>query len=152
MIRTTDERQASEMIKIGNICFYIVWYALLLSILLQLIIWKATAQQIAAELIVFLLGGILMIVLLIYKGLWGFFTKPNKKTYIVSSAITGIVIGAIVTLLYDWSTGENDARQIMWVFIFAILGFAVCYALLALTGLFIRKRQKRLGDVYDKGN
>lgn len=138
------------MIKIGNICFYVIWYALLFSVLLQLIVWKATARQVAAELAVFLLGGLLMLVLMISKGLWGFYSKPNKRTYLWTSGVTGVVIGGVVALLYDWSAMENNARHIMWVAIFSLSGFAVCYALLALCGYLIRKKQKRLEETYEK--
>jgi peptidoglycan/LPS O-acetylase OafA/YrhL len=150
MKNTADERQRIEILKAGNLCFYVVWYALLFSIVAQVIIWKATAQQIMAELAVFLLGGILMLILLIAKGVWGLYTRPNKKTYVLASALTGLAAGGIVALLYDWTDAGQIARHIMWVAIFAAGAFIGCYALLSLAGHLIQRRQASLVRKYDQ--
>ncbi|HRX57884.1 MAG TPA: hypothetical protein P5075_03840 [Eubacteriales bacterium] len=150
MKKIADERQSGEMLKIGNICFYFVWYALLASILLQTVVWKADARQIAGELAVFLLGGILMLVLMLTKGLWGFYTRPNRKTYIVASAVAGVVVGGVFALLYDWTQKAAVTRHILWIAVFTAGTFLVCYALLSLAGRLVAKRQAKLDEAFDR--
>ena len=149
MKSTVDERQRTEFYKAGNICFYFVWYALLLSILLQVIFWKAPARQIVAELAIFLLSGILMLALLISKGIWGIHSNTNKKTNLIASALTGIAIGGIIALMYDWTDPGNFMRHILWVLIFAVGAFVCCYLLITFAGYLIHKRQTNLIKKYD---
>jgi hypothetical protein len=144
-----DERQEKELLQIGNIGFYLVYFALLVSICVQSV-GRVPLAQIAAELIIFFASSIFVVVACIVKGQWDFCTGPTWKTYIIASALTALVGSGILAFAYDWSDPAKTWSHIMYLGIIAFCTFAICFALLVLAGELVKRRRKRLEERFDQ--
>jgi len=87
MKKVVDERQELELYKIEHLCFWIVFWLLLGSIIVQSMFLNAPFSQWGFEWTIFMIscGGV--IVGCYKKGQWDFYSKPTTKNYLIYSLI-----------------------------------------------------------------
>lgn len=149
--KIVDERQEMELYKIEHVCFWLVFWLLLGSIIIQSMFLNAPFTQWGFEWVIFMVccGGVL--VGCYQKGQWDFYTKPTTKNYLIYSLIGAgafAVIYAITMYLNNPYFKDNLlALGALTAFIFAML-FALIFVALLITGTLVKKRQKKLEDEF----
>jgi uncharacterized membrane protein len=149
--KVVDERQELELYKIEHVCFWLLFWLLLGSIIIQSMILNAPFSQWGFEWGIFMVGCIGVIVGCCKKGQWDFYSKPTTKNYLLYSLIGSgafALIYAITMYLNNpYFKGNLLALGALTVFIFAML-FALIFAALFITGSLVKKRQKQLEDEF----
>ena len=87
-----DERQEQIMLKIEHVGCWIAYWGLLISILVQEIVYHGDFRYVLGEWIVFLALCIYVLVGCIRNGLWDRHIKPGLKSNIIASLISSGVI------------------------------------------------------------
>jgi small neutral amino acid transporter SnatA (MarC family) len=80
-----DERQEQETMRIERGAFYVIFFALAISILVQLMVFNLDITHIAGEIIVLFMGAAWALAGYIRRGIWDNFTKPGIKSYLIYS-------------------------------------------------------------------
>ena len=148
--KVIDERQELEMLKIEHFGFWIMFWLLFASIVIQTGM-GASFKQFGVEFGVFMIGCIFTLIAYLRRGLWDYYTKPGIKTYlfysIVSTIIVGVLFGVIkyVTISYF----RNSIWKLMIsVSIFCVFIFVLTFTTMYLTGQYAIKKQKQLEKKY----
>ena len=89
-----DEMQDQKLLKLEEGGFWILFWALSLAILVQLLT-GGSFRQIAGELIVLAIGSIWLAVTTLKNGLWTRESAPTRKGNALASIIPAVLIGAI---------------------------------------------------------
>jgi ABC-type multidrug transport system permease subunit len=148
---TIDERQTGEALRVTRIGFYIALFGLSLATLIQFHIFNADLSQIAGELVVLAVMGIIVSIGFWRYGLWDDLTVPSPRMYLLYSLIIVLVLTMPVAIGHYVNGGQNVLESI-WFFIkmFAF-SFPLTYAMLAMTGWLTRNRQNKLARNYSSG-
>ena len=149
--KVVDERQELELYKIEHVCFWIVFWLLLGSIIVQSMFLNAPFSQGGIEWAVFMIscGGVM--VGCYKKGQWDFYSKPTTKNYLIYSLIGSGAFSVIYTITmymnHDYFKDNLLALGTMTAFIFAML-FALIFVALFVSGTLVKKRQKKLEEQF----
>ena len=149
--KVVDERQELELYKIEHVCFWILFWLLLGSIIVQSMILNAPFSQWGFEWSIFMVGCIGVIVGCYKKGQWDFYSKPTTKNYLIYSLIGSAAFAIIYAItMYINNPYFKDnllALGALTAFIFVLL-FTLIFAALFITGTLVKKRQKKLEDEF----
>ncbi|AWW27821.1 DUF6773 family protein [Acetobacterium carbinolicum] len=151
MKKVVDERQELELYKIEHLCFWIVFWLLLGSIIVQSMFLNAPFSQWGFEWAIFMIscGGV--IVGCYKKGQWDFYSKPTTKNYLIYSLIGAgafaIIYAITLYMNHAYLKGHLLALGSLTLLIFALL-FALIFVALFVSGTLIKKRQKKLEDQF----
>jgi len=151
MKKVVDERQELELFKIEHVCFWIVFWLLLGSIIVQSMFLNAPFSQWGFEWSIFMIscGGVM--VGCYKKGQWDFYSKPTTKNYLIYSLIGAGAFAIIyaINMYLNNAYLKDDLLVIgaLTAFIFALL-FALIFVALFVTGTLVKKRQKKLENQY----
>jgi len=151
MKKVVDERQEQELLKIEHIVFWIAFWALFVSYIVQAVFMDVPFQQYLPELVIFLICCVGILIGCVKKGQWGFFTRPTPKTYVISSAVGSVVFGLIYGIgMYTQYDAWHDqiGLLILTAAILTVFMFAVMYAVSAWVGRMVKNKQKKLADQY----
>ena len=149
--KVVDERQELELYKIEHVRFWIVFWLLLGSIIVQSMFLNAPFSQWGFEWAVFMIscGGVM--VGCYKKGQWDFYSKPTTKNYLIYSLIGSGAFAVIYTITmymnHDYFKDNLLALGTMTAFIFAML-FALIFVALFVSGTLVKKRQKKLEEQF----
>ena len=149
--KVVDERQELELYKIEHVCFWIVFWLLLGSIIVQSMFLNAPFSQWGFEWTIFMIscGGVM--VGCYKKGQWDFYSKPTTKNYLIYSLIGSGAFAVICTITmymnHDYFKDNLLALGTMTAFIFAML-FALIFVALFVSGTLVKKRQKKLEEQF----
>ncbi|MBU4439657.1 MAG: hypothetical protein L6276_14200 [Acetobacterium sp.] len=150
--KVVDERQEMELYKIEHVCFWIVFWLLLGSIVVQSMFLNAPFSQWGFEWAVFMICCIGVIVGCYKKGQWDFYSKPTTKNYLLYSLIGAgafaIIYAVAMFINNDYFKDHLPALGALTALIFAML-FALIFAALFITGTLIKNRQKKLEDEFN---
>ncbi|MHB8131966.1 MAG: DUF6773 family protein [Mobilitalea sp.] len=144
--KVIDERQLMEMYKIEHIGFWIMWTILLISILVQTFLMEASTQQIAPEWIAFMIGNTVTAIGCTKKGIWGYYSNPSMKSYLLISITSACVFGVLFGIsLYNRNEylQDNTKALIIISLISAVFMFGFMFIVMVIYGeMTIRKRNK----------
>lgn len=149
--KVVDERQEMELYKIEHVCFWLVFWLLLGSIVVQSMFLNAPFSQWGFEWVIFMVscGGVL--IGCYKKGQWDFYSKPTTRSYLFYSLIGagGFALIYALTMYLNNDYLKNNPLTLLplTLFIFAFL-FAMIFGALYITGTLIKNRQKRLEKEY----
>ena len=87
-----DERQEQIMLQIEHVGCWIAYWGLLISILVQEIVYRGDFRYVLAEWIVFMVLCIYVLAGCIRNGLWDRHIKPTVKNNVIASLIAGGVL------------------------------------------------------------
>lgn len=149
--KVVDERQELEILRVEHVCFWIVFWALLISIIIQALFLQTPFAQFAAEWIIFMICCIGSTIGFIKKGQWGFYSEPGAKSYLICSLI-GSFVFSILFGAAGYVRWENIRAYpiifICLVFIMFVFFFIGIFVALILTGTAVKKRRQKLEEEY----
>ncbi len=149
--KVVDERQELELFKIEHVCFWIIFWLLLGSIIVQSMFLNAPFSQWGFEWAIFMIGCGGVMIGCYKKGQWDFYSHPTTKSYLIYSLIGSgafAVIYAITMHLNHAYLKDNLlALGALTAFIFAML-FALIFVALFVTGTLVKKRQNKLENQF----
>ena len=93
-----DEMQDQKLLKMEEYGFWIMFWALAIAIVVQLII-GSTLKEVVGEIAVLLIGSIYIAATSLKNGLWTRTSIPSRKGNALASIIPAVLIGAIAFLL-----------------------------------------------------
>ena len=143
-----DEMQDQKMLKLEEYGFWILFWALIAAILVQLLM-GGTLRQIAGEAIVLLIGSVFYVFSSLRNGLWTRNVMPSRKGNLSAAIIAALLVGVlnVVKLLKKPEVVTND---ILAAVAFTAAAFAGCFIVLELFRFVYRNRREKLDDVDEK--
>ncbi|MBC3797634.1 DUF6773 family protein [Acetobacterium tundrae] len=150
--KVIDERQEMEMYKVEHICFWIVFWLLLGSIIIQSIFLSAPFSQWAFEWFIFMICCVGSFIGYYRKGQWDYYSKPTTKNYLifslVGSGLFAIIYAISLYMKNDFLKNDLGILLLLTLIIFAFL-FALIFVALLICGTLVKKRQKKLEDEFN---
>jgi hypothetical protein len=150
-----DEREELELLRIEHVWFWLLFWGLFISILVQSLFMNASFAQFGPEWILFMLGCFGLGFSCLKRGLWDYYTTPSLKTYFFASSIAAVVVGLIFGIA-KYKTYEVFRHDIFGMLLPSVLIysgsiFVLCFgAMFAVGQLTLRKRRK-LEEQYQDG-
>ena len=144
-----DERQEQALLNIEKNGCWIAYFALLLSLFVQMAIFGITDfKAIVGEWIIFMLLSLYLVIACIRKGIWDRRLKPNRKTNfivsVVSAVIASVLFGIVNYFNYKSLTGAVATFAIVLIGAFVLIFIA-----LTISSNIFKKREAKLEAEYD---
>ncbi|WKY45282.1 hypothetical protein Q5O14_04050 [Eubacteriaceae bacterium ES2] len=151
--KVIDERQEMELYKIEHFAFWVVYWLLLGSIIIQATFLGAPFIEWAFEWFIFMIASVGTLIGCFKKGQWDYYTKPTFKTYLFYS-LAGSGIFTIIYTIASYFHNDYLRTNFLALFLIALILFAflfiVIFLLLASFGLLTKKRQAKLAQEFDE--
>ncbi|MGC6177489.1 DUF6773 family protein [Lacrimispora sp. 38-1] len=141
-----DEMQEQKLLKIEHYGFWFVYWGLLAAILLQVTLAadvKNLFHNIAGEWLVFMFVSIYMLIACLINGIWDRKLKPNLKTNIILSLLSGTLCGVIFFVSSYYKYGKLAGAAATGIFIFVQI-FVLSIAALTFCVFIYKKRVRKL--------
>lgn len=141
-----DEMQEQKLLKLESRGFWLIWWALLAAMAVQLLVYGVEARRhLLGEWAVFMLASVYMVAACIKQGLWDRKLKPNFRTNLLLSLLAGVVAGGLMGVYSYRSFGAAEAA---WWTVALVGGctFALCLLALSLSAAAYKKRRQKLDE------
>ncbi|MEN6391217.1 MAG: DUF6773 family protein [Syntrophomonas sp.] len=149
--KVVDERQELELLKIEHYGFWILFWGLCISTIVQVIVMDAPFKQVAAEFSILMVGSIGILVGCVMKGQWDYYTMPNTKTYILTGGI-GATIFCLIFAIAKYAKSEYYHNNVNELFVTTMVNFALLFASIfittAIVGKLVEKKREKLAREY----
>ena len=139
-----DEMQNQKLLKLEEYGFWIMFWALLISIFVQLFA-GAGIRQIIGEFIVLLVGSVYLSITTLRNGLWTRTATPSRKGNALTSVIPAVLLGVINVIQLAQNNGIT-AKALLLTAAIMIAAYAACFMILELFRAFYNKRRAELDD------
>ncbi len=143
-----DEMQDQKLLKLEEYGFWIMFWGLAVSIVVQLII-GSTIKEVLGEIIILFLGSVYISATTLKNGLWARTSTPSKKGNAVVSIIPAVLIGAINVFKMIQNNKMETKSLLLTAAIIAAV-YAGCFILLEVFRITYSKRRAALDDIDDK--
>ena len=144
-----DEMQEQKLLKIEHRGCWLAFWGLFIAIYAQIAMGNSGFEAIGGESIVMLILGAYMLIACIRNGIWDRTLKPNRKTNLTLSLITGLAVGGFwfITsyLNYHKFLGSVATFAIMFISV-SLLAFAC----LSLSSAIYKRKKQHLDEQADK--
>lgn len=141
-----DEMQEQKLLRLESRGFWLIWWALLAAMAVQLLVYGVEAYHLLlGEWAVFMLSSVYMTAACIKQGLWDRKLKPNFRTNLLLSLLAGVVAGGFMGVYSYRSFGAVEAA--FWTV--ALVGgctFLLCLLGLSLSVAAYKKRRQKLDE------
>lgn len=141
-----DEMQEQKLLQLESRGFWLIWWALLAAMAVQLLVYGMEAQRhLLGEWAVFMLSSVYMTAACIKQGLWDRKLKPNFRTNLLISLVAAVVTGGFMGVYSYRSFGAAEAA--CWTV--ALVGgctFVLCLLALSLSAAAYKKRRQQLDE------
>lgn len=144
MKRITDERQEYEIYRIEHVALWTVFWLLVASIPVQLLLFLEP-MMILGECICVLIVSVFILISFVKHGLWGNYTTPSLKTHLFSGLLTA-VIGTSIVAIFVWGQDSFLFHILLSFGALFLIAFALSYAV----GMIVKKREEALSDETDE--
>ncbi len=141
-----DEMQEQKLLKIEHYGFWFVYWGLLVAILLQVTLAadvKNLFHNIAGEWLVFMFVSVYMLIACLINGIWDRKLKPNLKTNIILSLLSGTLCGVIFSVSSYYKYGKLAGAAATGIFMFAQI-FVLSICALTFCVFIYKKRLRKL--------
>ena len=146
-----DEREKMEMYKIEHYAFWFLYWALLISMVIQMIFFDITFKSIAGEWIVFVVTSICISIAYAKGGHYDYISTPGIKSSFIYALITTIIYDLVVgSYFYLNHNYYNITGFILTMLFQTILIFTLIIVVLLIVGNYIKKKRKKLEDEYEE--
>jgi hypothetical protein len=149
--KIVDERQELELLKIEHICFWIVFWALCISIIVQSIILEVSFRQFAAEWIVFMIMCTGVLIGCVKKGVWDYYTEPSMKTYLFTS-LAGSAVFSVLFAISKYVNNDylkDDISMLLLITLILFIAiFIAIFTLSAIIGKLVQRKRKLYEQQY----
>ena len=152
MKKKVDERQELELLKIEHVGFWLMFWLLFGSIIVQDLFMEPSKGQTLAETIILLAGAICIVVGCIKKGQWDYHSEPSLKNYFTYSLGFSIPFSIIfgIARYKDIVSQDNKISMLMMTIgIFFISLFILIFVSISILGESIKKRRLKLEHEYN---
>lgn len=141
-----DEMQEQKLLKIEHVGVWFAFWGLLAAILIQVILGMGEEdliQNIAGEWLIFMCLAVYLIASCLKNGIWDRRLKPNLKTNVSVSLISGTACGVIffVTSYYKYAKLAGAAATGIFIFFET---FILTLGALTVSVIIYKKRVKKL--------
>lgn len=144
-----DERQEQALLNIEKNGCWIAYFALLLSLFVQLAIFGATDfKAIAGEWIIFMLLSLYLVIACIRKGIWDRRLKPNRKTNLIVSIVSAVIFSALFAVV-NYVNYKGLTTAILTFVIALVSLFVLVFIALSVCTKIFKKREAKLDAEYD---
>ena len=145
-----DEMQEQNLRKLESWGFWLTWGALLLSILIQMLVYKDEAgKYLKGEWIVFMASSLFMLVGCVRLGIWSRRGIPSFTNILLISLLAGLVTGIFVAV-YNYLSYGDVFTALITVAIAGLTTFALCLLALSLSLSAYKKRRQKLDSEGDE--
>lgn len=145
-----DEMQEQNLRKLESWGYWLTWGALLLSMIIQMLIYRQdAAKYLKGEWIVFMASSLFMAVGCIRLGIWSRRGIPSFKEICLISLSAGLVTGIFVAV-YNYLSYGDLFTALITVLITGICTFALCLLALSLSLSAYKKRRQKLDSEGDE--
>lgn len=138
-----DEMQEQKLLKIEHTGFWLAFWSLLATILVQLALYPGDQRAVAGEFVVFFLMGIYLTLGCIKNGIWDRKLKPNWQTNLKLSLLAGCLFGLYqavrVYLQFHLFLGAAVVLVLT-----ALFTTAICFAGVQIAATLTKKRKQHL--------
>lgn len=141
-----DEMQEQKLLKLESRGFWLLWWALLAAMAVQLLVYGVEAyRHLLGEWVVFMLSCVYMVAACIKQGLWDRKLRPNFKTNLFLSLVAAVVTGSFMGVYSFRSFGAAEAA---WWTVALVGGctFLLCLLALSLSASVYKKRRQKLDE------
>lgn len=125
--------------------YWIVFWALLASIVIQLMM-GGTIKQVLGEIIVFLIASVYLSVTTLKNGLWTRTSEASRKGNAVISIIPAVII-ATINAFKMIQNNQLETNSMLLAAAFAIAAYIGCFVILEVYRTTYNKRRKKLDDI-----
>lgn len=137
-----DEMQEQKMLHIEQRSFWLAFWMLIVSILVQLVLC-GNSQSFMGECIILAVVGVYLVAACLKNGLWDRQLSPTPKTNLCISLLTGAVMGTVWGIT-SWNRYQKLAGSIATaVFMLVVVGF-LCFAALNVAAEVYKHKKKEL--------
>ena len=143
-----DEMQDQKLLKLEEYGFWVMFWALVLSIVIQLII-GSSIKEVLGEIIVLLIGSVYISVTTLKNGLWTRTSISTRKGNALVSIIPAALIGAIHIFKMTQSN-RIETRSLLITAAIAVAVYVGCFVILEVLRLAYDKRRAALDDIDEK--
>lgn len=145
-----DEMQEQNLRKLESWGFWLTWGALLLSILIQMLVYKdEAAKYLKGEWIVFMASSLFMLVGCVRLGIWSRRGIPSFTNILLISLLAGLVTGIFVAV-YNYLSYGDVFTALITVAIAGLTTFVLCLLALSLSLSAYKKRRQKLDSEGDE--
>lgn len=145
--KVVDERQELELLRIEHFGFWLLYWGLCISIIVQALFMELPFKNFAAEFIVFMLGSFIFLIACVKKGQWDYYTKPTIKTYLITSLIGSLcftlLIGFVNYNKYPKFQENFTVFLISMAFIIVSM-FVLIFVTSLILGTLVKRKQQKL--------
>ena len=139
-----DEMQEQKMLKIEHYGFWLAFWGLLAAILIQNFLCEENSpRNITGELIVLICISVYTLVSCLISGIWDRNLKPNLKTNVMISLISGFVCGMFFFFFSYYKYAKLAGSIATGIMLFLEI-FVLTLGLLSLCAFIYKKRVKKL--------
>ena len=140
-----DEMQDQKLLKMEEYGFWIMFWALAIAIVVQLII-GSTFKEVIGEIAVLFIGSIYIAVTSLKNGLWTRTSTPSMKGNAITSIVPAVLIAAIHIIKMIRSESFNTSNVLVTVAIMVAV-YVACFAILEAFRAMYKKRRAELDDI-----
>ena len=140
-----DEMQDQKLLKMEEYGFWIMFWALAIAIVVQLII-DSTLKEVVGEIAVLLIGSIYIAATSLKNGLWTRTSIPSMKGNAITSIVPAVLLAAIHIIKMIRSESFNTSNVLFTVAIM-VAGYVACFAVLEAFRAMYKKRRAELDDI-----
>ena len=146
-----DEMQEQKLLHIEkNTCWFAFWM-LGLSMVVQMIVFKADAMShVAGEWLVFMSMCLYLCAACMKAGIWDRRLKPDAKTNAIISVIAGLATAVINSITFWVNLSESEDRVIVMIIVAGISFVMVAGACFIALSLAARSYKKRLAKMEEE--
>lgn len=149
--KIVDERQELELLKIEHVVYWIVFWGLFISLIIQSMFMDVPFQQYLPEFVIFMVSCVGILIGSVRKGQWDFYTRPTMKTYVITAAVGSLVFGIIngvARYLRLEFFKDKILMLVLTTVIMMVFLFAAIFVLSVLVGNMVKKKRERLAKEY----
>ncbi len=140
-----DEMQDQKLLKMEEYGFWIMFWALAIAIVVQLII-GSTLKEVVGEIAVLLIGSIYIAATSLKNGLWTRTSIPSMKGNAITSIVPAVLLAAIHIIKMIRSESFNTSNVLFTVAIMVAV-YVACFAVLEAFRAMYKKRRAELDDI-----
>ena len=150
MKNNLDEMQEQKLLKIEHNGMWFAFWGLVIAIIVQVAVGKEDLfRSIAGEWIILMCLCIYIAVGCIKNNIWDRKLKPNLKTNVIASIISGAVVGGLFFTKSFVQYNKPIGSIVTGVFMFIIV-FSATLVLLSICSLIYKKRVQKAEESIDK--
>lgn len=145
-----DEMQEQKLRTLESWGYWLTWGALLLSILIQMLVYKdEAAKYLKGEWIVFMASNLYMVIGCVRLGIWSRRGIPSFKGLCLISLMAGLVTGIFVAV-YNYLIYGDVLTALATVILASLFTFVLCLLVLVVSVSAYKKRRQKLDSEGDE--